>query len=284
MAAKHTAELQNLRRQLHQQHQAELNRVREEARAAAAGGQTGAAQENKALEEKHSKEIEEARESGRIEYQMKVKLKDSQLTKASNRVKALELKIQEWETSGVLPPSSLASIGTAAAAKPAAQATTAAPAKPAASAPATQQRAPLAGSSSAPAGNPAGAPAAQAGLPRRPAPASGAAPAGVGRGGQPVVRGQAGRGRVQPGGAGRGASRPLPIKSTPTSGGVSIMGAAAAAAQSAAASKRPRDDSDTGAQDDSLAKRLKSVEPQTSASGTPAASKPVQLRRPPPPG
>jgi hypothetical protein len=26
------------------------------------------------------------------------------------------------------------------------------------------------------------------------------------------------------------------------------------------------------------------VEPQTSASGTPAASKPVQLRRPPPPG
>ncbi|KAJ2925786.1 hypothetical protein H1R20_g11316, partial [Candolleomyces eurysporus] len=88
IVAKHAKDLESLRKQLEQQHKAELNSVREEAsqaasQAAAPAGRTDASE--KALEEKHLKEIEEARESGRIEYQMKVKLKDSQLTKASNR-------------------------------------------------------------------------------------------------------------------------------------------------------------------------------------------------------
>ncbi|KAF5314858.1 hypothetical protein D9619_007083 [Psilocybe cf. subviscida] len=233
--------------------------------------------------EAFNKDIEAAVERGRKEIEMRIKLKDSQLTRAQNRVKELEMQVNDWvnkglvtlpvkqpstptATSSAAPVASGASASTTAAAAvpnaPNAKTTTTAPAKPGPTpaklaTPATSSAtAPQANSAQA-RPNPAAAAAAAAAanntaLPRRP-PAAGAAPA---RGGVPVRgRGGAARGGAlrqmpqKPTGqqAAPSATPPTaPAAATPATGGVSIIGAA---------NKRPHDDAAAG--ENSLAKRLK---------------------------
>ena len=59
---------------------------------------------------KHQTDIEKAVESGRLEGTMKLRLKDTQLVHAQNKIKELELQIEEWRKAGVLPGDSSAPI------------------------------------------------------------------------------------------------------------------------------------------------------------------------------
>lgn len=232
--------------------------------------------------EELKKDIEAAVERGRKEVEMRVKLKDSQLTRAQNRVKELEMQVNDWVTKGLVilpvkqpvPPAAAASTPPTTS-DPSASATThaatastaksanaglarpaAAPAKPAAPAAAVPQ---AGGTQARP--NPATAATTAVAapsntvLPRRPptgtAPARGGAPV-RGRGG--AVRGGALRQMPQkptgqqaaPAAASPTVASTAPSAAPPTAGGVSIIGAA---------SKRPHDDAATG--ENSLAKRMK---------------------------
>ena len=203
------------------------------------------AEEMASIEARHAEEIASAVDRGRMEQVAKGKLKDSQLVKAQKRVKELEASIHEWEAQGIQLPPIKSTVTTTAAAP-----STISPVQMAAKPP------PLtASTSSVGPSQPKPPPTAPAALPRRPAPTGPAGPAGPARGG--AVRG-AGRGAPL-GAVGRGGgprtapvkpSAPPPISGAPTAG-VSIMGAA---------TKRPREEG-VSAEDQSLAKRLKPVEP-----------------------
>lgn len=269
LVQRHAAALTALRTELKAKHESEIKALKETLASQTAVGEqqtavdTALAEQKQALKEVHNKEIEAARESGRMEAAMKIKLKDSQLTKSAKRVKDLEGQIREWEASGKLPANSLGGIGqnpTLSSVPTASTSSVTAGTKPTVpTAVGTRPAAPVAVAKPSP--QAALAVAGPSGPVRKPVPAGTAARAPV-------------RGRGQP-------SRPLPTKPVTTPGGISIAGAAAAAAASTAGPKRPREDADTTGSDDSLAKRLKSAEPV--ASTAPAiGAKPVQLRRPPP--
>ncbi|KII91087.1 hypothetical protein PLICRDRAFT_28915 [Plicaturopsis crispa FD-325 SS-3] len=270
-AAKRLAEeLQALEQRLTLKHQAELQTAVEAAKAASQSTAPGAPADDAAqkaaieaavaaavaeVRSRHTEELAAAVESGRREQAAKGKLKDSQLVRAQNKVKALEAQILEWRQKGVVPPES----------------TDAPPAPPAT---------PIASSSTAPSVPTAPPATPTAGLPRKPSidvppsttPTRGAvrgATRGITRG---VTRGLNIRGAA-PGRGGSPARGGAPTNASagpPATqpGGVSIMGAAA---------KRARDEGE-GSADDSLAKRLKPA-PAENAGGS---GKPVTLRRPPP--
>ena len=186
---------------------------------------------------KHDAAIEKAVESGRLEGTMKLRLKDTQLVRAQNRVKELEKQIEEWKKAGVVTSEAATESTSASASAPAPSPTTAAPPR------------------TAPAGG-GGA----TGVPRKSSVAVTAASAaagqparGRGRGG---VRGNIGiRGAAAPG-TGRGAGAPR--GSAGGTAGVAIMGAA---------SKRSREEGDVSTED-SLSKRMKPAAATTSTTAT----------------
>lgn len=252
-AARHVEELRAVEERLKKQHEEELKRAVEDAKAGVAANpdqqaviEAAVSARLRELQEKHEQEVVAAIERGRLEAGAKMKLKDAQLVRAQTRVKELEaLQLQLKSGAPAQSPA------TAAAQPTASPSTSNAAAKPVA---------PAGGSQKSTASRPSG-------LPQKP----GAAPAGATRG-----RGGAPRGGARGGAAGlsiRGAApnaaasaESSQATASPTDG-VSIMGAA---------SKRPREDGGEASGDDSLAKRLK---PE-------GATKPVQLRRdrvPPPP-
>ncbi|KAI9435095.1 hypothetical protein H4582DRAFT_2080017 [Lactarius indigo] len=211
---------------------------------------------------KYQADIEKAVESGRLEGTMKLKLKDSALVRAQNKVKELESQIEEWKKkAGVAPSEPTPS----ASAPPATSPTTTAPSSvpsPTTSAP-TRGGAPLTRKPSVPGTSAAAGGATQSSRGRG---------RGAPRGGNIGIRGAAAPS------AGRGAG-------VPTSGaagapaGVAIMGAAA---------KRTREEGEVTTED-SLAKRLKPAAAAAAASTTPAegsanvggaaGGKPITLQR-----
>ena len=214
------------------------------------------AEETASIEARHAEDIASAVDRGRMEQAAKGKLKDSQLVKAQKRVKELEASIHEWEAQGIKLPQ-ISSTTAATAPAPTAASPVQTTAKPP---PLTASTSGAGPSQAKPTPT---APAASTLPPRRLAPTgpAGTGPTGPGRGG--VVRGlgrnihMAGRG-----GALRTApvkpSAPSPASDTPPVG-VSIMGAAA---------KRPREEGSS--EDQSLAKRIKPVEPINRRPNTPA--------------
>jgi nucleoprotein TPR len=273
LVKQHAEELRALEERLVAKHQEELNKANEAAAAKTQESQSApansltaedqktaidmavAAQEA-ALKAKHDAAVEKALENGRLEATMKLRLKDTQLIRAQNKVKELEGQIEEWKKAGIIPG------GTAAEPTSASSATSSSlpVGPPSASAPSPT-------TSTSRGGMPMGAGAA---LVRKASVASGAAagasgqqqPArGRGRGG---VRGSIGiRGAAVPG-AGRGASTApqgsAGGKPVASAGGVSIMGAA---------SKRTREEGEV-LTEDSLSKRLKPAVPPDDA--TPATA------------
>ncbi|KAH9169938.1 hypothetical protein EDB89DRAFT_1980725 [Lactarius sanguifluus] len=222
---------------------------------------------------KHQAEIEKAVESGRLEGTMKLRLKDTALIRAQNKVKELESQIEEWKKAGVVPVEPTPS----ASAPPATSPTTTAPS----SVPSPTTSASVRG------GAP---PTRKPSVPGATASSTSAAAAGAG---QPLR----GRGRGVPRGGNigiRGAAAPstgrgagVPASNTAgAAGGVAIMGAAA---------KRTREEGEV-ATEDSLAKRLKPAVAAAAASTSPAegsnanasgaaGGKPITLQRnrvPPP--
>jgi len=272
----HAEELRALEERLVAKHQEELNKATEAAIAkmrelqpAPAPGSAATPEDQKAAidaavttaltakeaeqKAKHDAAVEKAVESGRLEGTMKLRLKDTQLVRAQNRVKELEKQIEEWKKTGVITSEA---------------ATESTPAAPAASASALSPT-----TTAPPRAAPVGGTGA-AGIPRKPSVAVAAAgqPArGRGRGG---VRGNIGiRGAAAPG-AGRGGGAPQgSVGVGSTAGGtvgVAIMGAA---------SKRSREEGEASTED-SLSKRMKPataaaattpITPTTSTSGTAAA-------------
>lgn len=242
MAKRHAEELKVLEEKLKTEHEASLKATLEEAQKARPEGSSdidaAVAEVEKKAEARLQEEISAAVERGRMEQAAKNKLKDSQLVKAQKRVKELEQQIHEWQASGInLPSPSSASAAiptTPVASSSTATASTAGPPKAPVTATTTSTSQPP--------------------LPRKPplgpgasAMRGGAVPQGPGRGGS-MTRG---RGGIARGGA---PLRQPPVKpvppAAPTSGGVSIMGAA---------SKRPREEA-TSSSEDSLAKRMKPAE------------------------
>ncbi|KAH8980106.1 hypothetical protein EDB92DRAFT_1901586 [Lactarius akahatsu] len=216
---------------------------------------------------KHQADIEKAVESGRLEGTMKLRLKDTALIRAQNKVKELESQIEEWKKAGVVPVESTPS----ASAPPATSPTTTAPSSvpsPTTSAPArggaplTRKTSVLGATASS-----TSAAAAGAGQPLR------GRGRGAPRGGNIGIRGAAAPS------TGRGAG--VPASSTAGgAGGVAIMGAAA---------KRTREEGEV-ATEDSLAKRLKPAVAAAAASTSPAegsnanasggaGGKPITLQR-----
>ncbi|KAF8265884.1 hypothetical protein EI94DRAFT_1734451 [Lactarius quietus] len=203
---------------------------------------------------KHQTDIEKAVESGRLEGTMKLRLKDTQLVRAQNKVKELELQIEEWRKAGVVPGESTAPAPASASAPPAASPTTTAPS----SVPSPTTTAPARGGAPAPPTRKPSVPGAPASQPAR----------GRGRG---VVRG-ASAANIGIRGAGRGAP-------AASASGVAIMGAAA---------KRTREEGEV-ATEDSLAKRLKPAAAGATTSApaaegsananAPAGGKPITLQR-----
>ncbi|TFK40767.1 hypothetical protein BDQ12DRAFT_679995 [Crucibulum laeve] len=273
---KHAEEIRQLQEQMSKKHQEELKAAVDAAVANAlqdkpggisdadhkAAVEAAVAEHEKVLIAKHTEELTSAVERGRMESTSKLKVKDGQLVKAQARVKTLEAQILEWKTAGLIPENPSAATPTAATST-AATSTTPTTSTPAASAPAPAPAATLAASTSHVTATPALAKATAAatgGLPRKPTGATPTGP-GVGRGGA-AVRGARGGAR---GGAPARIPPTKPVAPTPATapaaGGMSIMGAAG---------KRPREDGQPA--EDSLAKRLK-----------PEPSKPVPIRRPPPP-
>ena len=249
---KHTEELQALEQRLRAKHQGELKaavdaavaKAKEQSSTTPATGEKAGA-----VNAKHQEEIVKAMESGRLEGQLKMKMKDSQLVRAQSRVKALEAQIEQWKKSGLIPETT-----TTSPTAPTTQASASAP--PSASAPVAP--APAA-NTAASAGRGAPRASAAAALPRKPSLASAA----------PLAAGAPGRGRSQGAGRGlniRGSAAAASSEAGPSNqGGVSIMGAAG---------KRAREETGAPASD-SLAKRLKPTD--GSAPGT--GGKPVTLQR-----
>ena len=183
---------------------------------------------------KHQTNIEI--ESGRLKGTMKLRLKDTQLVRVQNKVKELELQIEEWCKAGVLPGDSSAPIvpvPVPVQSASAASSTTTAPS----SVPSPMTTAPAARG---------GAPAPPTCRPSVPGAPANQQPRGRGRG---AVRGRGGidiRGAAAPS-AGRGAGGAAAAANA-APGGVTIMGAAA---------KRTREEGEVATEDSSLAKRLK---------------------------
>ena len=180
---------------------------------------------------KHQTDIEI--ESGRLEGTMKLRLKDTQLVRVQNKVKELELQIEEWRKAGVLPGDSSVPVPVPVQSASAASPTTTAPS----SVPSPMTTAPAARG---------GAPAPPTCRPSVPGAPANQQPRGRGRG---AVRGRGGidiRGAAAPS-AGRGAGGAAAAANA-APGGVTIMGAAA---------KRTREEGEVATKDSSLAKRLK---------------------------
>ena len=270
---RHAEELRALEERLVAKHQEELNKATEAAIAkvkesqpapAPALGTDATPEDQKAAidaavttalatreaeeKTKHDAAIEKAVESGRLEGTMKLRLKDTQLVRAQNRVKELEKQIEEWKKAGVITSEA-----------------------------GTESTSALTGSSSAPAASPSApspttaAPpraggAGATGIPRKPSVAGTAAgqPArGRGRGG---VRGNIGiRGAAAPG-AGRVARGPQD-----SAGAGSTAGGTAGVAIMGAASKRPREEGEVSTED-SLPKRMKPATAAAATTSTTAAS------------
>lgn len=251
-------ELRSLEEKLRAQHQEELQAAIENARKEQnttipppnqqAAIEAAVVEHQKALEEKHAKDIEGALERGRMEQATKNKLKDAQLVKAQTRVKDLEIRIQKWKDAGYIPPEELAAT---------APKTLAPVPRPAAPTPAAPSQGPT---QATPAPN---VPPTGPGPARKPGPTPTGPAAGVGRGGT-AIRGQA-RVTAPRGGAiaGRGGAPVRPVANalagasanttTPTApaatappGSLTIVGA----------SKRPREEQ-ANAADDTLAKRIR---------------------------
>jgi nucleoprotein TPR len=157
----------------------------------------------------HDTALEKAVESGRRGGTMKLRLKDTQLVKAQNRVKELEKQIEDWRKAGSISsettgePSSLASA-------PTDGSPTAPVPSPSASAPSPTNPAPPRGAAGATAAPPTRKPSIANVAAGRPAAAAAATAAGQparGRG-RGTVRGQIGiRGAAAPG-VGRGTGAP----------------------------------------------------------------------------
>jgi len=272
LTKQHAEELRALEERLVAKYQEELNKANEAAAAAAkalesrpapetattAEAQKAAIDDAVAAKEaelkvKHEAAIEKALENGRLEGTMKLRLKDTQLIKAQNKVKELEARIEEWKKAGIIdsasaPPATTPSVPVPTPSASAPPPTTSAP---------TRGGAP--GTAAAPGRKPPVASAATvntaAGAPGQPA-------RGRGRG---AMRGNIGiRGAAVPG-LGRGASAPQGSAggaTTAAAGGVSIMGAA---------SKRTREEGEASS-DDSLAKRLKPAAPSTTTTPAPTTT------------
>ncbi|KAH9992148.1 hypothetical protein BJV77DRAFT_1067895 [Russula vinacea] len=205
------------------------------------------------LKTKHDAAIEKAVESGRLEGTMKLRLKDTQLIRAQNRVKELEKQIDEWKKAGVITSQTTTEPTSTPATSPPV------PAVPPASA-----SAPSPTTNAPPRGPPAGS---AMPIPRKP---PGASTAAGNTTGQPVrgrgrgVRGNIGiRGAAAPG-VGRGAGAPP----HGPAGGATSAGGAAGVAIMGAASKRTREEGEVSTED-SLSKRLK---PAPAAAATTATT------------
>jgi nucleoprotein TPR len=274
LTKQHAEELRTLEERLVSKHQEELRKAAEEAAAskvqesAPASGAAITAEEQKAaidaavvtaiaakegeLKAKHDAAIEKAVESGRLEGTMKLRLKDTQLIKAQNKVKELEGQIEQWKRAGIIP---VQTAGQPASGASATSPSTTAP-SPSVSAPSpTTSAPPRGGAIIAPVRKPsvantaAGNAAAATGQPAR----------GRGRG---ATRGSIGiRGAAAPG-TGRGTGAPQSSAGTGGTAGVAIMGAAA---------KRTREEGDASTED-SLSKRLKPALTATATATTTATT------------
>jgi len=266
LTKRHAEELRALEERLVAKHQEDLNRATEAATAKAresqpAPGTAMTAEDQKAaidtavatavaaketeLKAKHDAAIEKAVDSGRLEGTMKLRLKDTQLVRAQNKVKELEGQIEEWKKAGLVPRETAVDPTSA----PSATSPPVPVPPPSASAPSPTTSGPRRGT-------PPGTAAAPG---RKPSVASGAAGnTATGVAGQPVrgrgrgVRGNIGiRGAAMPGvGRGTGAAPHGTAGTTAAipaaAGGVAIMGA----------SKRTREEGEVSTED-SLSKRLK---------------------------
>lgn len=208
------------------------------------------------LKTKYQGDIEKAVESGRLEGTMKLRLKDTQLVRAQNKVKELELQIEEWRKTGVVPGEPTPSASAPPATSPSTATSPSVP-SPTTSIPARG------GAPAPPTRKPSVPGAAAGGATQLPARGRGR---GTARGGSIGIRGAAAPS------AGRGAGVPAP-GAAGGAGGVAIMGAAA---------KRTREEGEV-ATEDSLAKRLKPAVSAAAATTTPAdaatGGKPITLQR-----
>lgn len=256
VSKKHAEELQALEQRLTAKHNEELKAAVDAARKdippAPATTSTvdlasALAEQEKKFQAKLAEDVAAAVDRGRMEQATKGKLKDQQLVRVQNKLKAVEQQVEQWKNSGLIPAEAPAATTTAAAAG----SSTATPTKP-----------PVASSSTVPPTptNPSGT-----GLPRKPSVAGD----GAGRGrGLAITRGAV-RGGVP--NRGRGAAPASAAAPKAANGGLSVMGAAA---------KRPREEVD-GSAEVSLVKRLKPEGSSQAASSVPAKP-PVQIRRPAP--
>ncbi|KAH9056279.1 hypothetical protein EDB87DRAFT_1637584 [Lactarius vividus] len=283
LSKQHAEELRALEERLVAKHREELEKAVETATAKAqesapAPAASPTAEEQKAtidaavaaalaakeaeLKSKHQVDIEKAVESGRLEGTMKLRLKDTALIRAQNKVKELESQIEEWKKAGVVPVESTPS----ASAPPTTSPTTTAPS----SVPSPTTAAPARGGAP-----PTRKPSVPGAAASTSAAAGGTAQPSRGRGRGAPRGGNIGiRGAAAPS-AGRGAGVPA----SGTAGGVAIMGAAA---------KRTREEGEV-ASEDSLAKRLKPAVAAAAASTSPAeggasaggaaGGKPITLQR-----
>ena len=187
---------------------------------------------------------------------MKLRVNDTQLVRAQNKVKELELQIEEWRKAGVLPDSSAPIVPVPVPSASAASPTTTAPS----SVPSPTTTAPPARG---------GAPAPPTRKPSVPGAPANQQPRGRRRG---AVRGRGGidiRGAAAPS-AGRGAGSAAAANAAP--GGVAIM---------CAAVKRTREEGEVATEDSSLAKRLKPAVAAAAAEGSASSTgrKPITLQR-----
>ncbi|KAI9449362.1 hypothetical protein BJY52DRAFT_1215953 [Lactarius psammicola] len=283
LAKQHAEQLRALEERLVAQHREELEKAVEAATAKAqesapAPAAAPTAEDQKATTDaavaaalaakeaeqktKYQADIEKAVESGRLEGMIKLRLKDTHLLRAQNKIKELESQIEEWRKAGVVPDESTPSASAPPATSPS---TTTVPS----TVPSPTTSAPARGGAPGPVTRKASVPGAPAGGASQPSRGRGR---GAGRGGGNIGI----RGAAAPG-AGRGAGVPASGSGTAGSvGGVAIMGAAA---------KRTREEGEV-ATEDSLAKRLKPAVAAAAATTTPAegsanagSGKPVTLQR-----
>ena len=273
VAKAHVEELRVLQERLAAEHQQQLTAALEAAKKElpASGGTSDVdrqaaiaaaiAAHDAELEPRRKVELSEATESGRKEVEMKLRLKDSQLLRAQNKLKEKEALILGWQNAGLVPKDDRA-VAPAKTATPGAASSSTTPvatAVPGASAAPTPKI--VANSGGTPAKPPAPAAKAENTPTAARAPATTAlSTSGTRGGGRGASRGGLSIRGAAPGRGGAPAA--TAAAASAPSGGVSIMGAA---------SKRAREGE--GTPDDSLAKRLKPAE------GT---SKPVAIRRPAP--
>ena len=259
---RHGEELRALEEKLKAQHEEEMRTAVENARKEQATAtvdpavvDAAIAEHKAALESKHTADIEAAVERGRIEQAAKSKLKDNQLAKTQKKVKELEAQVLKWKEAGYIPAEEQA------------------PKIPAAPSPVPSATpAAASGSTLAPPQTSSSAPPTVPTVPVRKLGQGTTVTGGVGRG-APTVRQQRGSSLPSRGG---GTARPagtLSIAGASSSTGATTTANQAGGLNIMGASKRPREEQ-SGAGDDSLAKRIKPAE---------VPSKPAaMLRRLPP--